>query len=54
MPVFCIDYLDATINDYGVPEIFNTDQGSVYQRQLYQDVAQPRRITISMYRYLLL
>lgn len=30
MPSLCVDYLDAATNDSGVPEIFNTAQGSQF------------------------
>jgi len=45
---FCIEALNAAINRYGTPEIFNTDQGSQFTSEAFTDVLKKRDIKISM------
>jgi putative transposase len=45
---FCVDCLTAAINEYGVPEIFNTDQGSQFTSEKWIQVLQENSIKISM------
>ena len=34
---FCVDALDMAFNKFGVPEIFNTDQGSQFTSAMFQE-----------------
>jgi putative transposase len=45
---FCVDALNAAIETYGVPEIFNTDQGSQFTSEEFTAVLKHHRINISM------
>lgn len=45
---FCVDCLIAVIDEYGVPEIFNTDQGSQFTSKEWIRVLQENTIKISM------
>lgn len=45
---FCVDCLVAAIDEYGVPEIFNTDQGSQFTSEGWIRVLQENAIKISM------
>lgn len=45
---FCVDCLKQAIQDYGTPEIFNTDQGSQFTSDSFTGVLIRNRITISM------
>jgi putative transposase len=45
---FCVDCLTAVINEYGTPEIFNTDQGSLFTSEKWIQVLQENGIKISM------
>lgn len=45
---FCVDCLAGAIKDYGVPEIFNTDQGSQFTSDSFTGLLRHHRITISM------
>ncbi|MGV8894764.1 MAG: IS3 family transposase, partial [Burkholderiaceae bacterium] len=45
---FCVDCLEQAIQDYGAPEIFNTDQGSQFTSDSFTGVLVRNRITISM------
>ena len=45
---FCVDCLTAAINEYGAPEIFNTDQGSQFTSEKWIQVLQENNIKISM------
>lgn len=45
---FCGDCLTAALNEYGIPEIFNTDQGSQFTRDKWIQVLQENSIKISM------
>jgi len=45
---FCVATLKDAINTYGVPEIFNTDQGSQFTGDKWIDVLKSNRIRISM------
>jgi putative transposase len=35
---FCVSALEGAIRLYGIPEIFNTDQGSQFTSQAFTDV----------------
>ena len=45
---FCIEALEEAIARYGVPEIFNTDQGSQFTSTEFTDVLKTHAIRISM------
>ena len=45
---FCVDALQEAISRYGVPEIFNTDQGSQFTASSFICVLQKNHIQISM------
>ncbi len=45
---FCIEALEEAINRYGVPEIFNTDQGSQFTSSAFTDILKQNNIRISM------
>lgn len=45
---FCIDALEEAILKYGVPEIFNTDQGSQFTSDRFTSVLESSGIKISM------
>lgn len=45
---FCVEALQEAIERYGVPEIFNTDQGSQFTSAEFTDVLKAHRIQISM------
>jgi len=45
---FCIEALEEAILLYGVPSIFNTDQGSQFTSEAFVDVLKLRHIEISM------
>lgn len=45
---FCVDCLESAIEDYGKPEIFNSDQGSQFTSADFTDVLIEHDITISM------
>lgn len=45
---FCVDCLTAALNEYGAPEIFNTDQGSQFTCEAWVKVLQENAIKISM------
>ena len=45
---WCIELLEDTIADYGVPEIHNSDQGSQYTSAQYIEVLKEHGIKISM------
>jgi len=45
---WCIELLEDTIADYGVPEIHNSDQGSQYTSHQYIEVLNKHKIQISM------
>ena len=45
---FCIEALEEAITRYGVPEIFNTDQGSQFTSNKFTKVLESHGITISM------
>jgi putative transposase len=46
---FCVRALEEAIAKYGVPEIFNTDQGSQFTCPAFIDVLTKHNIKISMY-----
>lgn len=45
---FCIDALEEAIENHGVPEIFNTDQGSQFTSEEFTGVLKRHSIRISM------
>lgn len=45
---FCVGSLEAAIKDYGMPEIFNTGQGSQFTGDSFTGVLIKNGITISM------
>ena len=45
---FCIEALEAAIERYGTPKIFNTDQGSQFTDEDFIGVLKKHRIEISM------
>jgi putative transposase len=45
---FCVDCLEEALNTHGVPEIFNTDQGTQFTSENFTGVLQREDITISM------
>ena len=45
---FCIDALKEAIENYGCPEIFNTDQGSQFTSEDFTKVLEAHDIKISM------
>ncbi|MBL7131190.1 MAG: IS3 family transposase [Candidatus Omnitrophica bacterium] len=48
MADFCIEAVEAAIRDYGIPEIFNTDQGSQFTDKDFVGQLEKHRIRISM------
>jgi len=45
---FCDEALQAALTTYGVPEIFNTDQGSQFTSDVFIEVLASHNINISM------
>lgn len=45
---FCVAALEEAMNDYGVPEIFNTDQGSQFTSQEFTQILKDAGVAISM------
>lgn len=45
---FCIEALQEAIEKYGIPDIFNTDQGSQFTSNRFTEVLKKARIKISM------
>lgn len=45
---FCVEALEEAIGRYGLPEIFNTNQGSQFTSAEFTDVLNTNRIQISM------
>lgn len=45
---FCIEAVEAAIRDYGIPEIFNTDQGSQFTDKDFVGLLEKHGIRISM------
>lgn len=45
---FCVDALEEAIENYGCPEIFNTDQGSQFTSEDFTSVLRTNNIAISM------
>ena len=45
---FCVQALEAAIEDYGCPQIFNTDQGAQFTSEAFTDVLKDHHIKISM------
>ena len=46
--LFCIDALNEAITKYGIPDIFNTDQGSQFTSNEFTGVLKSKEIKISM------
>ena len=45
---FCIEALNEALQNYGTPEIFNTDQGAQFTSKEFTDIVKEQSITISM------
>ena len=45
---FCVEALKEAIQQYGTPEIFNTDQGAQFTSEAFTSVLQDHNINISM------
>ena len=45
---FCVQALEAAIQDYGCPEIFNTDQGAQFTSDTFTGMLKENNIQISM------
>lgn len=45
---FCVDCLEDALRSHGVPEVFNSDQGSQFTSDAFTDVLKREGITISM------
>jgi putative transposase len=45
---FCLDAVEDALDQYGTPEIFNTDQGSQFTSSEFVDLMQRRSIRLSM------
>jgi putative transposase len=45
---FCVDALEEAIDRYGIPEIFNTDQGAQYTGEAFTSILKASGIKISM------
>ena len=45
---FCVEALEATLDRYGKPEIFNTDQGAQFTSEAFTGALTKREIAISM------
>ena len=45
---FCVDCLEEALQNYGTPEIFNTDQGSQFTSDAFTGVLLNKSIAISM------
>lgn len=45
---FCLDALDEALENYGKPEIFNSDQGSQFTSKKFTDILKENEIQISM------
>jgi len=45
---FCVEALEDAINQFGSPDIFNTDQGAQFTSRAFTDVLKERNIKISM------
>jgi putative transposase len=45
---FCVEALEEALYIYGIPEIFNTDQGSQFTSQVFTDTLKQAGVLISM------
>jgi len=45
---FCVEAVEEAIRRYGIPEIFNTDQGAQFTSQAFTSLLKDHRIAISM------
>jgi putative transposase len=45
---FCVEALEGAINQFGAPDIFNTDQGAQFTSRAFTDVLKEHNIKISM------
>ena len=45
---FCIEALESALNEYGTPEIFNSDQGSQFTSEAFTDCLTVAGVQISM------
>jgi putative transposase len=47
-PSFCTEALEEALSSYGVPEIFNTDQGSQFTSEVFTGILNAQGVRISM------
>jgi putative transposase len=47
-PSFCTEALEEALSNYGVPEIFNTDQGSQFTSEAFTGILSAQGVRISM------
>lgn len=47
---FCVDCLEQALQTYGIPEIFNSDQGCQFTSEAFTGVLKAHSVTISMGR----
>lgn len=47
-PAFCVEALEEAIARYGIPEIFNTDQGSQFTSEAFTSILENHGVQISM------
>ena len=47
-PSFCMEALEEALNNFGAPEIFNTDQGSQFTSEAFTGILDRQGIRISM------
>jgi putative transposase len=47
-PSFCVEALEEAIARYGIPEIFNTDQGSQFTSEAFTGILENHGVQISM------
>ncbi|MDT8364845.1 MAG: integrase core domain-containing protein, partial [Nitrosomonas sp.] len=45
---FCVDCLEQSLKTYGIPEIFNTDQGCQFTSEAFTGILKAHNIAISM------
>lgn len=45
---FCVSSLESALNNFGQPDIFNTDQGSQFTSKVYTDMLKDNEVLISM------
>ena len=47
-PAFCVEALEEALERYGVPDIFNTDQGAQFTSNAFTQVLKDNQVAISM------